>query len=87
MYRSRRQLDWVSTPGKALDRVSSGEFQVYLLDYRLGEKDGIELLSNDLAVLPDHYSLFGLHHRGPDILGKFGSRIHLMPNILQKKYM
>jgi signal transduction histidine kinase len=40
----RCQLDWVSTPENALDKVSSGQYQVCLLDYRLGEKNGIELL-------------------------------------------
>ncbi len=40
----RCQLDWASTPLNALDRVSSGKYQVCLLDYRLGENNGIELL-------------------------------------------
>jgi signal transduction histidine kinase len=40
----RCQLDWVSTPENALDKVSSEQYQVCLLDYRLGEKNGIELL-------------------------------------------
>ncbi|MBN1834153.1 MAG: response regulator [Deltaproteobacteria bacterium] len=40
----RCQLDWVSTPENALDMISSGQYQVCLLDYRLGEKNGIELL-------------------------------------------
>jgi signal transduction histidine kinase len=40
----RCQFDWVSTPENALDKISSEQYQVCLLDYRLGEKNGIELL-------------------------------------------
>jgi signal transduction histidine kinase len=40
----RCQLDWASTANEALDRISSEEYQVCLLDYRLGENNGIELL-------------------------------------------
>ena len=38
------QVDWVSTPDAALKKISSCEYQVCILDYRLGENNGIELL-------------------------------------------
>ena len=38
----RCRLDWMSTPENALDKVSSGQYQVCLLDYMLGKKNGIE---------------------------------------------
>ncbi len=40
----RCRLDWVSAPENALDKASSEQYQICLLDYRLGEKNGIELL-------------------------------------------
>jgi signal transduction histidine kinase len=38
------RLDWVSTPDREMDRIISREYQVCLLDYRLGNKNGIEVL-------------------------------------------
>ena len=38
-------LEWVADYGAARDAISRREHDVYLLDYRLGEHDGIELLS------------------------------------------
>jgi signal transduction histidine kinase/DNA-binding response OmpR family regulator len=38
-------LDWVADYGAARAAISRREHDVYLLDYRLGERDGIELLS------------------------------------------
>jgi PAS domain S-box-containing protein len=38
-------LEWVADYGAARDAISRREHDVYLLDYRLGERDGIELLS------------------------------------------
>ena len=42
-------LDWLSTYDAALDAIGLGEHDVYLLDYRLGERDGLELLREALA--------------------------------------
>ena len=41
---SRYRLDWVSTYDAALERMKRAEHDVYLLDYRLGERNGLELL-------------------------------------------
>jgi signal transduction histidine kinase len=40
----RMVLDWVSTPAQALTAMVSGRHDVCLLDYRLGEMTGLELL-------------------------------------------
>jgi signal transduction histidine kinase len=37
-------LDWASTFKEGLDKARNGEHDVYLLDYRLGERDGLDLL-------------------------------------------
>ncbi|NEN93441.1 MAG: hybrid sensor histidine kinase/response regulator, partial [Okeania sp. SIO3H1] len=37
-------LDWENTYEGGLAAIETGEYDVCLLDYRLGEKDGIELL-------------------------------------------
>lgn len=37
-------LDWVSTFDQALERAAGGEYDLCFLDYRLGERTGIELL-------------------------------------------
>src|SRR5437763_838130 len=37
-------LDWVATDREALERMRGNEHDVCLLDYRLGESDGLELL-------------------------------------------
>ena len=37
-------LEWVSSYGEALQKLKSNEYDVYLFDYRLGEKTGIDLL-------------------------------------------
>ena len=42
-------LDWLSTYDAALEAIGLGEHDVYLLDYRLGERDGLELLREALA--------------------------------------
>jgi signal transduction histidine kinase len=42
--RGRYALDWVSTYDAGLDAVCAGTHDVYLLDYRLGAKTGIDLL-------------------------------------------
>ena len=38
------QLDWVSSYEEASAAVGRGEHDVYLLDYRLGERSGLDLL-------------------------------------------
>ena len=42
-------LDWVSTYETALDTIRLAEHDVYLVDYRLGERDGLQLLREALA--------------------------------------
>ena len=37
-------LEWVSSYEEALQKLKSNEYDVYLFDYRLGEKTGIDLL-------------------------------------------
>ena len=41
---SRFQLDWVSTYDAGLKAVSEGRHDVYLIDYRLGDQNGLGLL-------------------------------------------
>jgi PAS domain S-box-containing protein len=38
------RLDWVETYEEGLDAVCAGRYDVYLIDYRLGERTGIELI-------------------------------------------
>ena len=38
------ELDWVGTAEEALDRLIHGDYDVYLVDYRLGASDGLELV-------------------------------------------
>src|SRR5271156_4974219 len=40
----RFRLDWVSTYDAALEQIRRQQHDVYLLDYRLGERNGLELL-------------------------------------------
>jgi two-component sensor histidine kinase/CheY-like chemotaxis protein len=40
----RFHLDWVATYDAALEQIRRQEHDVYLLDYRLGERNGLELL-------------------------------------------
>lgn len=37
-------LDWVSSGSEALALIDEGEHDVYLLDYRLGEKSGLDIM-------------------------------------------
>lgn len=41
---SRYQIDWVSNYDEGLERLLKGDYDVCLLDYRLGEYNGLELL-------------------------------------------
>jgi two-component sensor histidine kinase/CheY-like chemotaxis protein len=65
----RFQLDWVSTYDAGLEAIRRQEHDVYLLDYRLGERDGLELLRDAVAA----------GARGPMILltGQGGREIDL----------
>jgi len=38
------ELDWAETYEKGLSRLLSGDYAVCLLDYRLGERDGLQLI-------------------------------------------
>jgi hypothetical protein len=40
----RHQLDWISNYNDALAAIKRGEYDLFLLDYRLGERTGLELL-------------------------------------------
>lgn len=43
------QLDWVATYKEGLEGMCKGEHEVYLLDYRLGEHNGLEMLREALT--------------------------------------
>lgn len=38
------ELDWVPSYEAGMDAIVSGEYDVYLVDYRLGERSGLDLL-------------------------------------------
>ncbi len=48
------ELDWVSTYHEGMEKITCGEYDVCLLDYRLGARDGIgflmEIRSSELTV-------------------------------------
>jgi len=46
--RSRFSLDWLDTYDAALDAVRLDRYDVYLFDYRLGQRNGLELLQEAL---------------------------------------
>jgi PAS domain S-box-containing protein len=46
---SQIQLEWVSAYDKALDLMLRNEHNAYLVDYRLGRRDGLELMQQALA--------------------------------------
>ncbi|NES19386.1 MAG: response regulator [Symploca sp. SIO3E6] len=43
------ELEWVATYEAALDRIEQRDYDVYLFDYRLGERNGLELLREVVA--------------------------------------
>jgi PAS domain S-box-containing protein len=47
---SRFQLDWVSTFDAGLKALSEGRHDVYLLDYRLGDQNGLGLLRTAMGM-------------------------------------
>jgi two-component system sensor histidine kinase/response regulator len=44
------KLDWAATYDQGLDAIHRGEHDVYLIDYRLGARDGLELLREAIAL-------------------------------------
>ena len=47
---SRFELEWASTYEAGLAAIKNKQHHVYLLDYRLGERDGLELLQRAVAL-------------------------------------
>ncbi|GAX43608.1 multi-sensor hybrid histidine kinase [Tolypothrix sp. NIES-4075] len=43
------ELEWVSSYAKAREAIAQNRHDIYLVDYRLGEGDGLELLSEAIA--------------------------------------
>ena len=41
-------LDWISSYAEALDAIERNQHDIYLIDYRLGERDGMQLLNEAL---------------------------------------
>ena len=50
IQRAKFTLDWVATYDAAIDAIAKKEHDVYLLDYRLGEHNGLELLQEAIAL-------------------------------------
>lgn len=48
--RHRYRLDWVSDYGPALEAIGRGQHEVYLIDYYLGERNGLQLLGEALLI-------------------------------------
>ena len=48
--RTRFALDWVTSFDEALEAMAMGQHDVYLVDYRLGEHDGLEVLREARAA-------------------------------------
>ncbi len=46
---TRHHLEWVPTFEAGLDMMKRQAYDVYLVDYRLGDRDGLELLRQELA--------------------------------------
>ncbi|MEN6484966.1 MAG: hypothetical protein ABFD98_08800, partial [Syntrophobacteraceae bacterium] len=46
---TRYELDWVSEYAEGLKAVERDEHDVYLVDYRLGHRSGLELLNDAVA--------------------------------------
>ena len=44
------QLEWVSTYSAAITAISQGQHDVYLFDYRLGSRNGLELLRESISI-------------------------------------
>ena len=50
IQRAKFTLEWVATYDAALEAIGKKEHDVYLLDYRLGEHNGLELLQEAIAL-------------------------------------
>ncbi len=50
MVRRPIELSWSSTYDDGLDQMCRGQADVYLLDYRLGERDGLELVREAIGA-------------------------------------
>lgn len=50
IQRAKFTLEWVATYDAAIDAIAKKEHDVYLLDYRLGEHNGLELLQEAIAL-------------------------------------
>ncbi len=50
IQRAKFTLEWVATYDAAIDVIAKKEHDVYLLDYRLGEHNGLELLQEAIAL-------------------------------------
>lgn len=48
MAGARFELDWVSSYDQAIDAIANCQYDVYLFDYRLGSRNGLELLREAL---------------------------------------
>jgi diguanylate cyclase (GGDEF)-like protein/PAS domain S-box-containing protein len=48
--RTRFVLDWTPSYGEAMAAIARGQHDVYLVDYRLGEHDGLEILREARAA-------------------------------------
>ena len=46
----KHHLDWAPSYEKGLDLIAQGKHDIYLLDYRLGARTGIDLLKEALAI-------------------------------------
>ena len=46
----KHHLDWAPSYEKGLDQIAQGKHDIYLLDYRLGARTGIDLLKEALAL-------------------------------------
>ncbi len=46
----KHHLDWASSYEKGLEQIAEGKHDIYLLDYRLGARTGIDLLKEALAL-------------------------------------
>jgi len=43
------EIDWVTSYDAAMNRINNGNHEIYLFDYRLGERTGLDLLNDVIA--------------------------------------
>src|SRR5207237_7756925 len=46
---TRFELEWIASYDAALDAIAQHQHDIYLFDYRLGERNGLELLREAVA--------------------------------------